>query len=235
MSAACLPDSPPVALRPIIVLRPEPGAAATVARAEAAGLTARAVPLFAAGAVPWDVPDPDAFAGLLLTSANALRFGGEGLDRLSALPAWCVGPATAEAASRAGLKVAQVGDGDAQAMVDRAAQAGLRRLLWLAGEARTPITVPSGVSIDTRTVYHAAPLPVDPVHLRGPAIMLLHSQRAARRLAALIDARADIGLIAISAKVAAAAGTGWDTVHVAARPDDGEMVAMAAKLCHEAR
>ena len=108
-------------------------------------------------------------------------------------------------------------------------------MLWLAGAARTDIVVPSGLKVDVETVYHAAPLPVDPAQLSGPAVMLVHSKRAARRLADLVRERSGINLVAISPAVSAAAGDGWRRVEVAPHPDDGEMVAIAAKLCHEAR
>ena len=44
--------------RPIVVLRPEPGARATVARIEALGAHAVAAPLFAIRPLPWTPPDP---------------------------------------------------------------------------------------------------------------------------------------------------------------------------------
>lgn len=235
MFAACLPDKQAMPPLPLIVLRPEPGASATVARAAAAGLTAMAVPLFAAGPLPWVAPHPDNYDALLLTSANAPRFAGRQLERLRLLPSWCVGRATADAARNAGLAVAETGDGDAASLISRAASAGIRRMLWLAGAARTDIVVPAGLKVDVETVYHAAPLPVDPAQLSGPAVMLVHSKRAARRLAELVRERSGINLVAISPAVSAAAGDGWRRVEVASRPDDGEMVAIAAKLCHEAR
>ena len=45
----------------IVVLRPEPGASATVARAEAAGLEAVSIPLFEAVPVDWAIPDAGLF------------------------------------------------------------------------------------------------------------------------------------------------------------------------------
>ena len=60
----------------LLVLRPEPGASATVERARELGLDAVAVPLFEIEAMDWDAPEPGGFDGLLLTSANAVRCGG---------------------------------------------------------------------------------------------------------------------------------------------------------------
>ena len=73
-------------MRRVIVLRPEPGASETVARARRLGLDAAAIPLFEIEPLEWTAPDPEAFDGLLLTSANAVRHGGEKLQALRALP-----------------------------------------------------------------------------------------------------------------------------------------------------
>ena len=89
----------------VLVLRPEPGASATVEGARRRGLDAVAVPLFSIDPVAWDPPEA-AFDGLLLTSANAVRCGGEKLQSLRGLPAYTVGEATAEAAREAGFDIA---------------------------------------------------------------------------------------------------------------------------------
>ena len=85
-------------MRRLIVLRPEPGASATVERAQALGLDAFAIPLFRVEPIAWTAPDAGQFEGLLLTSANAVRHGGDQLERLRGLPVYVVGEATAEAA-----------------------------------------------------------------------------------------------------------------------------------------
>ena len=48
--------------------------------------------------------------GCLLTSANAVRCGGEQLHSLRGLKAYAVGEATAEAAREAGFDIAATGD-----------------------------------------------------------------------------------------------------------------------------
>ena len=60
-------------MRRVLVLRPEPGAAATVKRARARGLDAVAIPLFEIEPLAWEAPPAGGFDGLLLTSANAVR------------------------------------------------------------------------------------------------------------------------------------------------------------------
>ena len=96
-------------MRRVLVLRPEPGATATLRRARERGLEAEAVPLFEVEPVEWSVPDPSDFDALLLTSANAVRHGGPGLQALRELPVHAVGEATARAAREAGFAVATIG------------------------------------------------------------------------------------------------------------------------------
>ena len=52
------PEAVRSAMRRLLVLRPEPGASATVERARALGLDAVAMPLFEVEPVAWDAPDP---------------------------------------------------------------------------------------------------------------------------------------------------------------------------------
>jgi uroporphyrinogen-III synthase len=218
----------------ILILRPEPGAGESARRCAALGLPCRIVPLFATEAVDWAAPAAAGFDALLLTSANAVRHaarhpGGE-LAALSALPCWCVGAATADAARQAGLAVARTGNAGVQSLIDHAPPA---RLLWLAGEDHSALAMPPGGAVTVVPVYRAAPLPVAPAALAGGEVALLHSPRAAARLAEIAPDRGALALVAISAATARAAGPGWRAVRVAPRPDDSEMVAIAAELCHK--
>jgi len=136
----------------VIVLRPQPGAEATVEKARASGLEAIAIPLFEIEPVAWQAPDPAGFDGLLLTSANAVRFGGDTLQPLRGLKAYAVGEATAEAALEAGFDIAATGG----AGVDRllgSIEPNLK-LLHLSGADRRE---PDGAKqrITTVTVYRA--------------------------------------------------------------------------------
>ncbi|HLZ79132.1 MAG TPA: uroporphyrinogen-III synthase, partial [Sphingomonas sp.] len=96
--------------RPLLVLRPEPGASATVAAAHALGLEAIAVPLFTVRPVDWIIPErtPEA---VLMTSANAARMAGAALHSLAPLPLYAVGAATAAAARDAGFTRIVAGEG----------------------------------------------------------------------------------------------------------------------------
>src|SRR4029079_3220018 len=104
-------------MRRVVVLRPQPGADATVAKARALGLEAVAIPLFEIDPVEWKAPDAGSFDGLLLTSANAVRFGREGVAELRGLKVYAVGEATAEAARAAGFDVTATGDAGADRLL----------------------------------------------------------------------------------------------------------------------
>jgi uroporphyrinogen-III synthase len=219
-------------MRRVIVLRPEPGASATVERARQRGIDARALPLFAIEPVPWEVRDAAAFDGLLLTSANAVHCAGPGLKRLSALPAYAVGEATADAARTAGMRIVGVGDGGVDALLATIDRRAL--LLHLCGEdRRAPADTHHRVA--PVIVYRATALepPPDLAGTEG-AIVLVHSPRAGQRFGELIEDRATIAIVAISPAAADAAGGGWEAVHVAQTPTDEALLALAVQLCDKA-
>lgn len=221
---------------PLIVTRPEPGNAATVARARSLGFDVHAMPLFAARPLHWTPPAAADFDALLLTSAFAARLAGPGLAALASLPAYAVGAATAEAARAAGLTVAMTGAADAQRLLDEMTSPKIARILWLCGRDRTLLRT-GGATLAPLPCY--AVDPADPpaqwrALIAAPAILLAHSARAAERVAALAGAaRAHLSLVAISAAVAAAAGQGWRALAVAAEANDAAMLAQARALWHK--
>ena len=211
----------------LAVLRPEPGNAATVARAQAAGFTTLSLPLFVVQAIAWEVPDAAQHDALILTSANTLRFGGDGLAVLRGLPVFAVGPHTAAAARAAGFDVMATGDSDGAAIADLAAAQGFSRALYLTGLDRS--LEPRGAIARAVPVYHSVArlLPVDAVGSLVGTVALLHSARAARRLGEVIDAagvdRNRMAVAAFSPAIQAAAGPGWAATAVAAAPDDAAL------------
>ncbi|MCK8457618.1 MULTISPECIES: uroporphyrinogen-III synthase [Sphingomonas] len=216
--------------RMVVVLRPEPGNTRTADALRARGLEVRQVPLFAVVPVYWTPPNPTGFDGLLLTSANAVRHGGAGLGLFRRLPVVAVGAATAAAASGAGFAVAVTGGEDARAVVAEARDRGFARLLHLAGREQAPTQ--DGVEAVTVYASEAVPVPADVARSFEDALVLVHSARAAARLAELVDGagadRSRIALVAISRAVGDAAGTGWGEVAIAPEPSDSAVVAMAA-------
>ena len=219
-----------------LALRPEPGLSATLEKARAMGLAITGLALSEIRAVDWDCPDPAAFDGLLIGSANAFLHGGVNLALLADKPVYAVGEATADAARAAGLHVAVVGSGGLQGVLD--AISAPAHLLRIAGEEHIPLTAPDGVTFTEVIAYRSLALPLDaaaPLLAGGDALALLHSAATARHFAAECDrlglSRADITLAALGPRIAAAAGEGWAAVHTAARPDEAALLAMSHELC----
>lgn len=217
-------------MRPLAVLRPEPGNAATCARIAAAGGIVLAVPLFEVVPLAWTPPAAASFDALFLTSANAVRHAGAGLESLRALPVFAVGEATATAARAAGLTVAGVGAGDADALAALAETRGVRAALHLAGRDRARAHL-TGVA-RTIAVYASEPAVPAPARLAAltEAVALIHSPRAGERLAMLAPDGAAMRIAAISAAALAAAGPGWAATRIADRPSDAALIAAALTL-----
>ncbi len=196
------------------------------------------LPLFALHPLAWTPPKPDAFDALLMTSAAAVRHTGPGLAMLARLPVVAVGEATAAAARAAGLTIAVVGDEGASVAIALARAGGLTRLLHLAGRERTP----DAPGVTAIPVYAGDPLPIASGATRPLAqgrTALLHSTRAARRFAELVDRdgvpRAAVTIAALSPTVLAAAGGGWRTGLAADRPTDAALLDLLAAAADATR
>ena len=98
---------------PIIVTRAEPGASETMERLKARGLTPVLAPMLSLVELPESrMPKPSELSGLVFTSANGVRtYATRRSDRH--LPAWCVGPATAQAARDENFETVHESAGDA--------------------------------------------------------------------------------------------------------------------------
>ncbi len=217
-------------MRRILVLRPEPGATATMERARRLGLEAISVPLFEIIPESWTAPSPGQFDALLLTSANAARHGGNELKKLLDVPVYAVGEATADAARKAGFRVAFAGDAGVDGLM--ATIPANARLLHLCGEDRiAPFDVRH--SITPIPVYRAIEIPAPGLSPLSQSVSLIHSPRAGRRFAELVQERGGIAIAAISAAAAAAVGAHWEVVEVAAEPTDDALLALAARLCNK--
>lgn len=224
---------------PLVVIRPEPGCAATVSAALDAGLDPQGFPLFAVTSRSWSAPQPDAHDALLLGSANAVRHAGPGLAAVRHLPAYAVGDATADVARAAGITVIGQGQGGLQSVLGQLDPAH-KRLLRLAGEERIVLTPPTGVTMTERVVYasRAQPMPPELVALLNePALVALHSAEAAHHFAAECVRnglrRARLRLCALGERIAAAAGDGWGEVAVAADTSDRALLALARQMCQD--
>lgn len=220
-------------MRKLFLLRPEPGGSASADRARAMGLQVIVAPLFRIVPLDWILPDHEQFDALLLTSANAVRRAGRKLTEIKRLPVHAVGEATAAAAREAGFEIASTGDFDIKRLLN-SLEPGMK-LLHLCGEHRSIVENPAQEVVAV-PVYRAEAL-TPPVELNGlPGnVAAIHSPRAASMLAELVPRgrRGTIGLAAISAAAASAAGEGWERVAAAEIPTDSALLALAARLCEE--
>lgn len=217
-------------MRRVLVLRPEPGASETCTKARQRGLEPIAVPLFEIEPIAWEAPAAGGFDAILLTSANAVRWGGDAVRELRGLPAYAVGEATAEAARDAGFDIAAVGD----AGVDRllgSIPADLR-LLHLCGEDRR-VPADARQRITAVPVYRAKPVEQPDLGPAEGAVALVHSPRAGRRFSELVEKRRCVLIAAISAAAAESVGDGWAAVDSAFDPTDDALLALAARLCNK--
>ncbi|MGI8931900.1 MAG: uroporphyrinogen-III synthase, partial [Sphingomicrobium sp.] len=201
-------------MKKLVLLRPEPGLSASAERARALGLEVIAAPLFRVEQVEWSAPDPTAYDALLLTSANALRHGGAGLQEIKHLPVHAVGATTADAARDAGFTVASVGEGGVDELLARL-PTGLH-LLHLAGHDRYPVA--GRHRIEVRTVYRSIDIADPGLPSLDGLVVAVHSARAGGRLADLAHSRDLAAIAAISAEAARGCGEGWGSIGVRQRP-----------------
>jgi uroporphyrinogen-III synthase len=216
-------------MRRLLVLRPEPGASATVAKAKQLGLNATAIPLFKIVRLDWAAPEPSRFDALLLTSANAIRHSGEKLGGLRGLPVYAVGATTAETAREAGFDIAATGEGGVDRLLG-SIEPDLK-LLHLCGADHHEPEGPRQ-AITRLPVYRAEPIGDPDLAGAEGAVALIHSPRAGQRFAQLIEDKGAIALVAISDAAAKATGDGWEKVAVAEQPSDDALLALAAPLCN---
>lgn len=178
----------------IWVTRAEPGASATARRLRALGRHPLVSPVLEVR--PLDAPiDLEGAAALAFTSANAVRaFAARKQER--ALPVFAVGEATARAARDAGFAAVETADGDVAALARliTARRPGLVLNPTAAEPAAdlAALLAPEGVAVRTAALYET--VPAEPAEalasLDAISTVLVHSPKAARRLAELLDAAA---------------------------------------------
>lgn len=198
--------------RRIWVTRASPGAEATAARLRAMGLVPLVDPLLEVRDLS-PVLDLTGVAALAFTSVNGVAaFARLEADRTR--PAFAVGDRTARAAHEAGFANVASADGDVEALAALiAGQAG--RLdgavlhpsaLEPAGDLVSPL-VAAGLSARRIAVYETLdrdPAPTTLAELDDLEAVLLHSPRAARKLAEILGQRPAPGLRALCLSAAVA-------------------------------
>jgi len=134
----------------LLILRPQPGAGATAARAAALGFDAIVAPLFAIEPVAWEPPGAGGYDAVMMTSANAARMGGGGLDAWRGHRLYVVGAATAAAARTAGFGEIVTGSRDAAALIAQARADGVETLV-MPGKVTKPRSAWKRVASANRT------------------------------------------------------------------------------------
>lgn len=207
------------------ITRTEPGAHDTAARLAARGHDPVIAPLLAVRVLAGEGPVP-AHAALAFTSRNAVA-AWAGLSPDRALPVFCVGDATAEAARTVGFTDAHSASGDARALAALIRDAAPGPVL-VPGPARPAADLAAlvghGVRIMPLAVYEtveadiAAPAPIDGI--------LFHSARAANAFASRHAASAS-GRRAFALSEAVAEplrALGFVEVRIAVRPDEDALL-----------
>jgi uroporphyrinogen-III synthase len=145
----------------LLITRPLPDAEATAAYLRGRGHQVLVAPLMRLEPMPCAWGTATRWAGVLVTSANALRaLPDEARRALSDLPLLAVGGHTAEAARIAGFARVETADGDAGDLARLAVsrfRGADQPLLYLAGADRArdlaQALAPAGIAVETVVVY----------------------------------------------------------------------------------
>lgn len=222
-------------IRPLLLLRPQPGNDASAERARALGIEVVQLPLFEI--VPLDHgPAPDGpFDALLVTSPNGARYGAETISRFADLPIYTVGETSAQAVREHGGRDVRLGGGDAARTIPMIVADGVKTLLHVCGEEVRPFDT-LGLSIRQHIVYGSDARDMRPftkmLVTMPPSVIAIHSPAAGRRLNALMPPSCRNHMVlGLSDAAAQAAGKGWRKIHVSPTPDDSALLRIASTLC----
>jgi uroporphyrinogen-III synthase len=148
----------------MLVTRPEPDASETAARLNALDIETVIDPLLTARTLSTSLPPAEGFAGLAVTSANALRALDDrgDLSGYRGLPLYAVGDRTAAFARRHGFEQVVSAQGNADDLVALLAKAGLKGpILYPAARHQAgrlgKALAPHGIMVITAAVYDMVP------------------------------------------------------------------------------
>lgn len=208
------------------------------------GLRVTIAPLLRIALDPPGAAAADGVAGLIFTSENGVAGFVAGCARRD-VPAWCVGPRTAEAARAAGFATVHQGGGDARALIaELTAVRPDGPLLHVRGRhAAADISGAlnaAGIGARDLVVYDQQAQPMPPegaaaLASRGDVVVPVFSPRSARLLGVHLPQggpRARLHLVAISdAAAQPLAGHGAiHAQHIVSAPDAAAMHSMVAKV-----
>lgn len=235
----------------IITIRPEPDASRDVDWLQRYQVPAMAVPVMHAEQQPFSLPDAAFFQAIIFTSRHAVTaLANLSKDEsLRSLPVYAVGRSTALAARQAGFDRVVIGPGDGKGLLsiltaDLRQDAG--KILWpratiisfdiasrLAEFGFAVQQIP--VYAMTPTANHAADLLARLAACSSAAVVAM-SARSMTLFSQMLDSqecadqRKIVTVIAGSASIAAAAGSGWADIIVAKAPRRSRLLAIATLL-----
>lgn len=229
----------------VLVVRPEPGATETAQRLDRLGFEAVKLPLQETRTLPAATGALRDAVAVTVTSANALRHAPpELLRRLSRLPCFAVGEATAAAARTAGFVEVVDGKGDAGGLarvILAARPAGT--VVYLCGRVRRQdfelalaaqgVTAHAVETYDTVVLNHGSTEVLNAMSNAPADFALVHSANAAESLAGLMGRPELSGLlgkttiVCISPRVADAfEGHPAGEILVAGEPNEEALLAL---------
>ena len=228
----------------MLILRSEPGARRTAAAAAALGFQPILSPflrIVRCGGL--SESDFDGIQALAFTSGAAVAAAAADFPqgagaRMRALPAYCVGDATAALAREAGFAHVVSAMGDAAALREKlrelAAQNGA--VLHLRGaQLAARLSHPEGPQVVERTLYDARRLeqlpPEAAAALAAPTVVLIHSRRIAEAFAYLLESEMakNAHVFAISARAAEPlSAPPCASVSIARQPNDAALLERVA-------
>lgn len=234
-------------MKRVLVTRPEPDDAATAARLSALGLDPVMCPLMVRETLHTSLPASDGFAGLVLTSTNALRALDERgeLTRYLDLPVFAVGEKTANAAREFGFAKVTSGAGDADSLIALLRRQNLSGSLFYPSGTKLSVDIaaalaPAGILVITSPVYTMRPIDTPAAQFCRKLVddridaVLFYSRQNAQLFCELVAndltmaQRADLTMICLSENVASPLlAAKFPRIALADYPSEEGMMALA--------
>jgi uroporphyrinogen-III synthase len=225
-------------LKRIWITRAQPAASATAERVRGMGFEAVVAPLLEVRAVAGGPIDLTGVGAIAFTGTNAIGLFAERSEARD-LPVFAVGSATANAARAAGFSAVVSADGDVAALARQIAAGGVTGAVLHPGAAEPAGDLARSLSlhgIEARSlvVYETAPAALSPDVRRAFTefyAVLVHSPKAARRLADIVRETPAPRLSALCLSPAVAAplrGLALGRLEAAALPNEDALLNLIA-------
>ncbi|MDD3287903.1 MAG: uroporphyrinogen-III synthase [Alphaproteobacteria bacterium] len=229
----------------VLITRPQEAASELANKLIKAGYSVLSEPMFSIQKLDAAKPNTSSTNAIILTSRNALTSLNEIKDLL-ALPCFCVGPKTAEAAAAKGFKNIKHSEGSKTELLEliNAHTPTTATLLHICGTATddyiSAALTKTGRKVNMWRVYEAKPFSAFSPELRQALekneinAALFFSPRTARIFAPLAAENncANITAIAISAEAAEPLKTlNWKQIAIAQKPLESNMVETLTRVC----